>query len=437
MFHKSQLDQADSAVIEWSDFKPYHYEYKTDNHMNKSRYLLTSLLLCGAMLTQSHLLNAETPLSMDLAHPTSSVSNNPLITPTPPTLNAKAYILIDVDSGKILAEKSSDEQLPPASLTKMMTLYVISNALKHNQIHLTDLVRVSQEAWKTGGSRMFVKEGQSVSIEDLLKGIIVDSGNDACVAMAEHLGGSENGFTDVMNQQAKSLGMTNSYFTDSTGLPNPELHTTARDLAILGRALINDFPDYYHWYKQKWFTFNGIRQPNRNRLLWRDSQVDGVKTGHTADAGFCLVSSAKRDNMRLLAVVLGSPSETVRADDSERLLNYGFRFFETHALYKTNKPITELPLYKGNTETMTVGLLNDQYVTIPTGQYQRLAINTHIPKYLQAPIKKNDPIGELIVQFDNHVISTQPLYALQDAPEGGFFSRTKDSVKLLFKHWFG
>jgi D-alanyl-D-alanine carboxypeptidase (penicillin-binding protein 5/6) len=404
--------------------------------MRKTRYFAMPLFLLVTMMGQSTLVCADVPTPNDL-QPTTGVNHNPLVTPTPPTLNAKAYILIDVNSGKILAEKNSDDQLPPASLTKMMTLYVISNALKHEQIHLNDQVRISQEAWKIGGSRMFVKEGQYVSIEELLKGIIVDSGNDACVAMAEHLGGSENGFTDVMNQQAQSLGMTNSHFTDSTGLPNPDLHTSARDLAILGRALINDFPEYYHWYQQKWFTFNGIRQPNRNRLLWRDAQVDGVKTGHTNDAGFCLVSSAKRDNMRLLAVVLGSPTESVRADDSERLLNYGFRFFETHMLYKSNASITEVPLYKGTVPSMAIGLRHDQYITVPTGQYQRLSINTNIPKYLQAPIKKDDQIGELVVQFDQHVVTTEPLYALQDASKSGFFSRTKDSVKLLFKQWFG
>jgi D-alanyl-D-alanine carboxypeptidase (penicillin-binding protein 5/6) len=401
--------------------------------MSKTRLFKLPLFLCIAMLAQTGF--SENPAMGELIRPASSVNANPLVTPTPPTLNAKAYILVDADSGKILAEKNSEDLLPPASLTKMMTLYVISNALKHEQIHLTDMVRISQEAWKTGGSRMFVKEGQSVSIEDLLKGIIVDSGNDACVAMAEHLGGSETGFTDVMNQQAKSLHMNNSHFTDSTGLPNPDLHTTAKDLAILGRALINDFPEYYHWYQQKWFTYNGIRQPNRNRLLWRDAQVDGIKTGHTNDAGFCLVSSAKRNNMRLIAVVLGSPSETSRADDSERLLNYGFRFFETHMIYKNGNSITKLPLYKGSASTITLGLAHDEYITVPTGQYQRLSISTKIPKYVQAPLKKGDLIGELIVQFDHNIIATEPLYALQDAPKGGLFSRAKDSATLLFKHW--
>ena len=403
--------------------------------MNKYSLFLAKMVLPTAILLQPTVLCASPIPTSDIIRPTTAHSN-PMITPTPPTLNAKAYILIDVNSGKIIAEKNSEEKLPPASLTKMMTLYVLSNALKNEQIHLKDTVRVTQEAWKTGGSRMFVKAGQLVPVEELLKGIIVDSGNDACVAMAEHVGGGESGFSDIMNQQAQNLGMTNSHFTDSTGLPNPKLYTTAKDLAILGRALINDYPEYYHWYQQKWFTFNGIRQPNRNRLLWRDSQVDGVKTGHTSEAGFCLVSSAKRDDMRLLAVVLGSPSDTVRADDSERLLNYGFRFFETHQLYKAQKSITELPLYKGKTDKISVGLQEDQYVTIPSGQYQRLTINTKVPKYLQAPLKKGDKVGDLLIQYDNATVSNQPLYALQDAPKGGFFTRMKDSLRLTFKGWF-
>ncbi len=405
--------------------------------MNKQFYISAKLVLFIAIWIKCSTFYANPPIQNDAIRPSPSPSSNPLITPTAPNLNAKAYILIDVNSGKIIAEKNSDEKLPPASLTKMMTLYVISNALKNEQIHLSDPVRISQEAWKIGGSRMFVKEGQQVNVEELLKGIIVDSGNDACVAMAEHLGGSEAGFTDVMNQQAQNLGMSHSHFTDSTGLPDKEHYTSAKDLAILGRALVNDFPEYYHWYKQKWFTFNGIRQPNRNRLLWRNTQVDGLKTGHTSEAGFCLVASAKHDNMRLLSVVLGSPSETARSDDSERLLNYGFRFFETHQLYKKGNSLTELPLYKGQMDKMTIGLGEDQYVTIPSGQYQRLSINTKVPKYLQAPLKKGEKIGELLIQFDGNTIATQPLYALQEAPAGGIYTRMKDSVRLAFNRWFG
>lgn len=362
--------------------------------------------------------------------------SKPLITPAPPPVKGKAYILIDVNSGKIIAEQNSDTKLPPASLTKMMTLYVISNALHNEQIHLNDSVRISKEAWQAPGSRMFVKEGQQVTIKELMKGIIVDSGNDACVAMAEHLGGSEQGFSDIMNQEAQALGMANSHFTDSNGLPNENHYTTAKDLAILGRALINDFPEYYGFYKQKWFSFNGIRQPNRNRLLWRDEQVDGIKTGHTDEAGFCLVSSAQRDGMRLLAVVLGEPSDGSRADDSQRLLNYGFRFFETHQIYKANQPIVTLPVYKGTADTLQIGVFKPLLITIPSGQYQRLGLKTKVKQNLEAPIQKGDKIGELIIEFENKVVDTQPLYALNSIEPGGFFLRMKDSAKLTMHRWF-
>lgn len=365
-----------------------------------------------------------------------ATSVKPSIIPSPPTLNAKAYILMDADSGKIIAEKNSEQKLPPASLTKVMTLYVVSNALKSGQIHLDDTIRISRTAWKTGGSRMFVKEGDQVSIKDLLKGIIVDSGNDACVAVAEHLGGSETGFVELMNEQAKNLGMMGSHFTDSTGLPNPELYSTPKDLALLGQALVNNYPEYYHWYKQKWFTYNGIRQPNRNRLLWRDSQVDGIKTGHTDSAGFCLVSSAKKNNTRLIAVVMGAPSDVIRTDDSERLLNYGFRFFETHQLYKANETISSLPIYKGADKKLSLGVKENQFVTIPNGYYQRLNVQTKLPENLQAPIDKGAEIGTLLIHLDDQVIASSPLYALEAVPQGGIFTRMKDSVRLTFHRWF-
>ncbi|MBA2652547.1 MAG: D-alanyl-D-alanine carboxypeptidase [Tatlockia sp.] len=407
---------------------------KLSFNLCKIFFMLSLFIQSNLIFASAGVLPSANPPSQT---PSSPTANKPLITPSAPTLNAKSYILIDVNSGKIIAEKNSDEKLPPASLTKMMTLFVISNALQNQQIHLTDNVHISHDAWKIGGSRMFVKDGQQVSIEDLLKGIIVDSGNDACVAMAEHLGGSETGFAEIMNQQAKDLNMTNSHFTDSTGLPDPNLYTSAKDLAILGRALINNYPQYYHWYKQKWFTFNGIRQPNRNRLLWRDSQVDGLKTGHTSEAGFCLVSSAKRENMRLLAVVMGSPSESARADDSERLLNYGFRFFETHELYKSGQTITDISVYKGIAEKLAIGLRENQYITIPGGQYQRLSINTKVTPNLQAPIVKGDKVGELVIRFDNNIIGNYPVYALQDVPKGGMYTRMKDSIRLTFNGWFG
>ena len=362
--------------------------------------------------------------------------NKPVITPNAPPVQAQAYMLIDVNSGKVIASKNPDVKMPPASLTKMMTLYVISNALNQNQIHLTDEVRVSQDAWRIGGSRMFVKEGQHVPVEELLKGIIVDSGNDACVAMAEFVGSSEAGFTELMNQQAQSLGMKESNFTDSTGLPNENHYTTSQDLAILGRALIRDFPQYYHWYKQKWYTYNGIRQPNRNRLLWRDELVDGIKTGHTSEAGYCLVSSALKGDMRLLAVVLNAPSDSARAEDSQRLLNYGFRFFETHKLYKAGQSLNQTYVYKAKNPELKVGMINDQFVTIPSGQYQKLQLITKIPSNLIAPIHKGDEIGELLIKLDDKLVQKAPVYALNDIEQAGFFGRCKDSVKLAWKNLF-
>ena len=362
--------------------------------------------------------------------------NKPIITPNAPPVQAEAYMLIDVNSGKVIASKNADVKMPPASLTKMMTLYVISNALNQNQIHLTDEVRISQDAWRIGGSRMFVKEGQHVPVEELLKGIIVDSGNDACVAMAEFVGSSEPGFTELMNQQAHDLGMTQSNFTDSTGLPNENHYTSAQDLAILGRALIRDFPQYYHWYKQKWYTYNGIRQPNRNRLLWRDELVDGIKTGHTSEAGFCLVSSALKADMRLLAVVLKSPTDSARAEDSERLLNYGFRFFETHKLYKAGQTLNKAHVYKAKNPALQVGMINDQYVTIPSGQYQKLQLITKVPLNLIAPIHKGDSIGQLLIKLDDKLVQEVPIYALNEVEEAGLFGRAKDSLKLAWKGLF-
>lgn len=403
--------------------------------MRSFRTSFQSLPLLALLIT-NNIAFAEAALPSQSIE-TTPVINKPLITPSAPTINSKAYILVDANTGKIIAEKNSDEKLPPASLTKMMTLYVVSNALHNGQIHLNDNVRISHDAWKIGGSRMFVKEGQEVSIQDLLKGIIVDSGNDACSAIAEHLGGSEAGFAEIMNQQAQNLGMKNSHFTDSTGLPDEKHYTSAKDLAILGKALVNDFPEYYPWYGQKWFTYNGIRQPNRNRLLWRNGQVDGIKTGHTDEAGFCLVSSAKRDNMRLISVVLGSSSDSVRADDSERLLNYGFRFFETHALYKARQPIVELDVYKGDVNKLKAGVIKDQFITIPNGQYQRLSVKTKVKGDLVAPIAKDTQVGDIVVQFDDKIIQTYPLYSLEEVPDGGFFSRSKDAIRLMFRNWFG
>lgn len=396
------------------------------NHYNKLLSIsLLSLSLSTAVMAEEYL----TPTTLPSAQPI-PVASAPIVTPNPPTLSAESYILIDVNSGKILAEKNSTAQMPPASLTKMMTLYVISNALAKNQIHLADQVRVSEEAWRTGGSRMFIKVGDTVSVEDLLKGIIVHSGNDACVAMAEHVGSSESSFAEMMNEQAARLGMSGSHFSESTGLPDPNNYTTARDLAILGSALIKDFPQYYHWYKQKWFTYNGIRQPNRNRLLWRNSYVDGIKTGHTNEAGFCLVSSALKDNMRLLAVVMHAPTDSARAEDSQKLINYGFRFFETHKVYNAGQKVSTVKVFKGKQNTLNIGMLRDHYITIPTGQYKKIKLITKVPNNLIAPIHKGDKVGEFVVQLDQKALQTHPIYALDDIEQAGIFGRLKDSIKL-------
>jgi serine-type D-Ala-D-Ala carboxypeptidase (penicillin-binding protein 5/6) len=394
------------------------------------KILISSLLSLGITLTA--IADDLGTLTSIPTTPTVSVAAAPIVTPNPPPISAQSYILIDVNSGKIIAEKNSTEKLPPASLTKMMTLYVISNALSKNQIHLDDQVRVSEQAWRTGGSRMFIKEGQYVPVEDLLKGIIVHSGNDACVAMAEHVGSSEESFAEMMNEQAARLGMSGSHFSESTGLPDPNNYTTARDLAILGTALIKDFPQYYHWYKQKWYTYNGIRQANRNRLLWRDEFVDGIKTGHTNEAGFCLVSSALKDNMRLLAVVMNAPSDSSRAEDSQKLINYGFRFFETHKLYNAGQTITTAKIYKGKESLLKVGMIQDQYITIPTGQYKKIKLITKVPQNLVAPIQKGDKVGEFVVQLDNKDIQVQPLFALDNIEKAGILGRMKDSIKLAF-----
>ncbi len=360
----------------------------------------------------------------------------PTLVPEAPSIDAKGYILIDANSGKILAAKNIDERMQPASLTKLMSLYIISKALQSGQIHLNDNVTISEKAWKTGGSRMFIKAGDQVTVNDLIQGIIVDSGNDACVAMAEQIAGSEEAFASLMNQQAQKLGMTNSHFVESTGLPNDDHYSTPRDLAILARALIKDFPNDYTWYKQKWFTYNKIKQPNRNRLLWWDTSIDGLKTGHTKDAGYCLIASAKRHGMRLISVVMGTPTDNARAADSQKLLNYGFRFYETHKLYAANTELAAPRIWKGADKHVAMGLAQDLYVTIPAGSYNKLKASVTLQDNLQAPILKGQAYGKVEVNLDDKPYVTLPLVALQDDPKGGIFRRMIDSVSLTFHRVF-
>ena len=359
----------------------------------------------------------------------------PTLIPPAPDIDAKGFVLMDADSGRILAQKDMDTKLEPASLTKLMTLYVASEALVQGQIKLTDTTRVSENAWRRGGSRMFLKLGTEVPVQNLIDGIIVASGNDACVTIAEYIAGNEDSFAHLMNMTAKQLGMKDSHYVDSTGLPKPDHYSTPHDLALLTRALINNFPQYYPWYKQKWLTWNGIRQPNRNRLLWRDPSVDGLKTGHTEDAGFCLISSAKRQNMRLIAVVMGASSDEGRSNDSEALLNWGFRFYDTYLLYKANTPITTQRIWLGGEKQVAFGLTNDLYVTIPVGQYDHLKAKMDIKPTLKAPIKKGESYGDVVVMLNDKSVATAPLLALQDDPKGGLWTRFTDHVALMFKGW--
>ncbi len=358
------------------------------------------------------------------------------IAPSAPNLDATAYILLDGTSGKILAEKNADMRVAPASLTKLMSLYIISSALKNGQVHLDDKVRISTKAWKTEGSRMFVKAGDEVPLRELLQGTIVASGNDSTVAMAEHIAGSEETFVDMMNAAAKQLGMNNSHFVDSTGLPNKDHYSTAHDLAILSKAYINNFPEDYGYYSEKWYTYNGIRQPNRNRLLWRYEYADGLKTGHTDDAGYCLVGAAKKDGMRLISVVMGAPNDNARTEDSIRLLTFGFRFFETKKLYNADTALTQARIWGGATSEIPLGVSKDMYVTVPTGQYKRISANITLNSPLKAPITKGQVYGTLNVVLNNQVIATQPLIALQSSEKGNFLRRAIDTVSYRFHKLF-
>jgi D-alanyl-D-alanine carboxypeptidase (penicillin-binding protein 5/6) len=359
----------------------------------------------------------------------------PSISPTTPDLNASGFILMDADSGKVLAEKNADARLAPASLTKLMTMYVISGALKAGSIHLDDKVRISTKAWQTGGSRMFVKVNDEVPVRDLIQGIVVASGNDASVAMAEYLAGTEDTFATMMNAAAKDIGMNHSHFVDSNGLPNPDHYSTARDLALLAQAIIKKYPEDYRLYSEKWFSYNNIRQPNRNRLLWRFQYADGLKTGHTDAAGYCLVGSAIKDGTRLISVVMGAPSDSVRTEDSIRLLTYGFRFYETHKLYEGSSKLASVRVWKGKEKTSQLGLAKDFYVTIPAGQYKNLQATMEV-KDLKAPLVKGQPYGLLEVTLNNQVVASQPLIALSDNPKGGVFRRMSDSINYGFHKLF-
>lgn len=351
--------------------------------------------------------------------------------PVAPTIAGTAYILMDHDSGKVLAESAPDERLPPASITKLMTSYVVSHELEAGNIKLEDEVLISENAWRMIGSRSFIEVNTKVPVEALLRGMIVQSGNDAAVALAEHIAGSEEVFAQMMNQYAQQLGMTGTNFKNSTGLPDPEHYTTARDIAILSSALIRDFPDHYKWYAEKEYTYNGITQHNRNKLLWRDNSVDGLKTGHTEEAGYCLSASAKREDMRLIAVVMGTRSENARAQEIQKLFNYGFRFFETHQLYAAGEKITDSKVWKGAAESVDLGLAQGFSVTVPRGQYKDLQAVSNLQQPMIAPIAAGTELGEVEVRLGDEVITTQKLVALNDVEKGSWWRRLIDSLLLL------
>ncbi|WP_439133510.1 D-alanyl-D-alanine carboxypeptidase family protein [Pseudomaricurvus sp.] len=356
----------------------------------------------------------------------------PDIIPAPPQLAATGYILMDAKTGKVLVEKNSDERLPPASLTKLMTSYIVSSEVEGGNIDENEEVNISVKAWKMGGSKMFVREGTKVPLHDLLLGMIVQSGNDATVALAEYVSGSEGAFVDVMNQQAALLGMTGTHYKNSTGWPAEGHLTTARDQAILARALINDFPRHYALYAEKYFKYNGINQPNRNRLLFRDDSVDGLKTGHTEEAGYCLVASAQKNGMRLISVVMGTRSDEARAAESQKLLSYGFRYFQTHKLYSGGESLQQSRVWGGKSKEVSLGLADDLYLTIPRGADDDLDAKIFIDDVIKAPISEGQELGNLTVVLNDETLVDQPLVALTAVEQAGFFARLWDSIKLFF-----
>ncbi|MEZ0148891.1 MAG: D-alanyl-D-alanine carboxypeptidase family protein [Candidatus Reddybacter sp.] len=349
--------------------------------------------------------------------------------PASPQLAAKSWILIDANTGRVLVEENADLQLPPASLTKMMSSYVVAGEMAGGKFTKADKVPISVTAWKMGGSKMFVREGTEVLLGDLLKGIIIQSGNDATVAVAEFLAGSESAFADVMNQQAVLLGMSSSYFVNATGWPAEGHITTARDLSLLAQALIIEHPDHYALYSEKYYEYNGIKQPNRNRLLWRDKSVDGMKTGHTEEAGYCLVASAERNGMRLISVVMGTHSEEARAQESQKLLTYGFRYFETAKVFGAGDVLqANNRVWFGKEDSVDLVLAEDVFLTFPRGARAQLESNIHVDATLEAPLTQQQELGRLVVTYKGDVLADEKLVAAQPIAEAGFFSRLWDRL---------
>jgi len=354
----------------------------------------------------------------------------------PPEIQATGYILMDAVSGQVLASHNPDERLPPASLTKMMTTYVADHELERGNIDMKDMVHVSVKAWRTGGSRMFIREGTQVSVEDLLKGVIIVSGNDASVALAEHIAGSEDAFADLMNRHAERIGMNNSHFRNATGLPEENHYSSARDMALLAQAIINDYPQHYSLYAEKSYTYNNITQQNRNLLLWRDASVDGLKTGHTEEAGYCLVASAKQGNQRLISVIKGARSEQARAVETQKLLTWGFRFFENYHAYDAGEELTQVKVWMGQDNQLALGPQDDMVMTITRGSQERLKAEMTVLSNIRAPISKGTELGKVIISLDDDVLLERPLVALQDIKQAGFIKRIWHRLLMLFSGLF-
>ena len=362
----------------------------------------------------------------------SAVAANSIPLLPPPNLQASSFLLIDADTNKVLAEHNARERSAPASLTKIMTGYVVEEEIRRGRLGVEERVQISVNAWRTGGSKMFIREGTSVAVSELLKGVIIQSGNDASVALAEHIAGSEDQFADLMNQQAQLLNMSDTQFRNSTGLPDEQHYSTAWDLALLTRALIKNHPEQYALYSQKSYTYNNIEQPNRNRLLWRDRSVDGVKTGFTNAAGYCLVASAERNGMRLISVVLGTENDEARMRESQKLLSYGFRNYETKTLYQPGTTLQEQPIFYGEVEALPLGVAEDVIVTFPKGYYQDIDASISVPAYFEAPISKGDVLGTIELRLGDDVIYAGDVIAEIDVEESGWLAQFGDYIFLLF-----
>ena len=366
----------------------------------------------------------------------SSVFASPNLIPAPPQLSASSYILMDAYTGDVLVEHNSNMIVEPASLTKLMTAYIVEYELARGNLTFEDMVTVSEKAWRMGGSRMFIREGTQVSIENLLRGIIIQSGNDASVAAAEYIAGSESAFADLMNQHAKLLGMNNTNFVNASGFPAENHYSTAYDMALISRATILQFPENYKMYAEKEFTYNDIRQPNRNRLLWRDKTVDGLKTGHTEAAGYCLAVSAVRNGTRMIAVVMGTKSDEARTAEAQKLMDFGFRYYETRKLYSRGQVVNNARVWGGKQSSVKVGFDEDVLVTMPRQQGQTLPATLEMQKELVAPIAVGDVLGSIVVGSEGNIVLERSVVALEAVEAGGFFKRMFDRIKLFFMNLF-